>query len=59
MMKLYQAEWFSEEFISEWSSQEGLKDIDKAFMYNAERDEEFKKIVSDFIDWAVGDDDEE
>jgi len=38
MMKLYEAEWFSEEFIAEWSSEEGLKDIDKAFMYNAERD---------------------
>jgi len=30
-----------------------LKDIDKAFMYNAERDEEFKKIVADFIEWAT------
>lgn len=58
-MKLYEAEWFSEEFIGEWSSEEGLKDIDKAFMYNAERDEEFKKIVADFIDWAVGDDEDE
>lgn len=59
MMKLYEAEWFTEEFIAEWASKEGLKDIDKAFMYNAERDEEFKTIVADFIDWATGDDDEE
>jgi hypothetical protein len=56
MMKLFEAGIFSQEFITEWSSKEGLKDIEKAFMYNQERDEEFKKIVSDFIEWATGED---
>lgn len=59
MMKLFEAELFTDEFIKEWSSKEGLKDIDKAFMYNQERDEEFKTIVADFIEWANGDDEEE
>lgn len=35
MMKLYEAEWLSEEFVAQWASEEGLKDIEKAFMYNA------------------------
>lgn len=38
MMKLYENDFFTEEFIREWSSSEGLKDIEKAFMYNQERD---------------------
>lgn len=58
-MKLFETGIFSEEFIAEWSSKEGIKDIDKAFMYNQERDEDFKKIVADFIEWATGDDEED
>jgi hypothetical protein len=57
MMKLFEAGLFSEEFVSEWAGKEGFKDIDKAFMYNQDRDEEFKKIVGDFIEWATGDED--
>jgi hypothetical protein len=30
-----------------------VKDIEKAFMYNQERDEEFKKSVANFIEWAT------
>jgi hypothetical protein len=59
MMKLYENGFFSEEFIREWVSGEGLKDIDKAFMYNQERDEEFRKIVANFIEWATGEEEEE
>lgn len=59
MMKLYENGFFSEEFIREWVSAEGIKDIDKAFMYNQERDEEFKKNVANFIEWATEDEEEE
>ena len=59
MMKLFEAGFFSEQFVREWASSEGLKDIDKAFMYNQERDEEFKAIVADFIEWANGEDSDE
>ena len=58
MMKLYENGFFSEEFIREWVSAEGIKDIDKAFMYNQERDEEFKKIVANFIEWATENEDD-
>lgn len=58
-MKLFEAGFFSEEFVREWSSKEGYKDIDKAFMYNQERDEEFKKIVAPFIEWATEEEEEE
>ena len=41
LMKLMEEKIFSEDFIKIWSKKE-IKDLEKMFMYNEERDEKFK-----------------
>lgn len=49
---------FSEQFIKDWSSG-NIKDLDKMFMYNQERDEKFKEMAKDFIAYINDEDDDE
>ena len=47
----------SEELLIEWNNQT-IKDIDTNYLYNANRDAQFKKFVQPYLD-TLGDDEEE
>ena len=58
MNKLYESEIFGREFLMEWSRDE-IKDIDKNYMYSEERNEQFKKMIVDFLEYVEGEEEEE
>lgn len=51
-----ESEILSKEFILKWSNKQ-IKDIDKFFLYNEERNEQFLNMSKDFIESLKDDSD--
>jgi predicted restriction endonuclease len=49
LFNIVKEDLLSESFLKEWSKQQ-IKDIENCFLYNSNRDAEFKKAVQPYLD---------
>ena len=58
MMKLHENKIFSDEFIRDWSEGK-IVDVEKLYLFNEGRNNQFLEMCKDFIEYVLEEEDEE